>query len=72
MRLSDLLLVDRVLEGVRDKQNRLTVARLAAVIITANGRIDASERVVFDQMMWRWGLTRNHVVLAIREDRVTA
>lgn len=72
MRLSDLQLVDEVLDGVRDKQQRLTVARLAAAIITANGRIDETERIVFDQMLLRWGLTRNRVVLAIREERLTA
>jgi len=72
MRLSDLQLVDRLLAEVREPGNRITVARLAAAVITANGRVDETERIVFDQMLNRWGLTRNRIALAIREDRATA
>ena len=72
MRLADLQVVDRLLAEVRDPAMRLRVARLAAAVITANGRIDESERVVFDHMLARWGLTRRRVAQAIREDRVAA
>ena len=72
MRLADLQMVDRLLAEVCDPAMRLRVARLAAAVITANGRIDESERVVFDHMLYRWGLTRRRVAQAIREDRVPA
>lgn len=72
MRLADLQMVDRLLAEVSDPAMRLRVARLAAAVITATGRIDESERVVFDHMLHRWGLTRRRVAQAIREDRVPA
>jgi len=72
MRMADLQIVDRLLAEVRSPAMRLRVARLAAAVITANGRIDESERAVFDHMLQRWGLTRRRVAQAIREDRVPA
>jgi uncharacterized tellurite resistance protein B-like protein len=69
MRLADLYLIDGLLDGVRDPEMRLRLARLAAAVITADGRIDQGERLIFDRMLIRWGLTRSRVVRAIREDR---
>ena len=53
----------------RDPTLRRTVARLAAGVITADGRVDALERQVFDHMLVRWALTRSDVSRAILEDR---
>jgi uncharacterized tellurite resistance protein B-like protein len=67
MRLADLYLIDSLLDGVRQPEMRLRLARLAAAVITADGRIDQGERMIFDRMLIRWGLTRSRVIRAIRE-----
>lgn len=69
LHLSDVGLIDEVLAPVEDPAKRLLVARLSAAIITADGRIEDIERVVFDHLLCRWGLTRGDVTRAIREDR---
>lgn len=69
LRLSDVELIDGVLAGVRDPAKRLLVARLAAGVITADGRVQDIERLVFDHLLARWGLTRSEVSRAILNDR---
>lgn len=69
LRASDIERIDTLLAGVRDPALRRTVARLAAGVITADGRVDALERQVFDHMLARWALTRSDVSRAILEDR---
>lgn len=58
-----------MLAGVRDPAKRLLVARLAAGVITADGRVQDIERLVFDHLLARWGLTRSEVSRAILNDR---
>jgi uncharacterized tellurite resistance protein B-like protein len=69
LRLSDVELIDGVLAGVRDPAKRLLVARLAAGVITADGRVQDIERLVFDHLLARWSLTRSEVSRAILNDR---
>jgi uncharacterized tellurite resistance protein B-like protein len=70
LRLSDIELIDSLLDDVRDPRRRLLVSRLAAGVITADGQVSELERMVYDHMLCRWGLTRSVVSKAIREDRV--
>lgn len=72
LRLSDVELIDGVLAGVRDPAKRKLVARIAAGVITADGRVQDIERLVFDHMLARWALTRSEVSRAILEDRQAA
>lgn len=72
LHLSDVGLIDEVLQPVKDPAKRLLVARLSAAIITADGRVQDIERVVFDHVLCRWGLTRSDVTRAIRDDRALA
>lgn len=69
LRMSDIELVDQLLDEVRSPQSRLLVARLAAGVITADGRVSELERMVYDHMLCRWGLDASVVTRAIREDR---
>ncbi|MDZ5458135.1 hypothetical protein [Azohydromonas lata] len=70
--LSEQALIEAELQAVRDPAKRLLVARLGAAAITADGRVQESERVLFDYLLLRWGLTRADVSQAIREDRPQA
>jgi uncharacterized tellurite resistance protein B-like protein len=67
LRLSDLALIDELLDAVRSPQARLRVSCAAQRVITADGRIDPLERHVYDHMLARWGLTRTEVARALRE-----
>jgi hypothetical protein len=67
--LSERLLIEAELQAVRDPAKRLLVARLGAAAITADGRVQDSERVLFDHLLLRWGLTRADVSQAILADR---
>jgi uncharacterized tellurite resistance protein B-like protein len=67
LRLSDLALIDELLDAVRNPQARLRVSCAAQRVITADGRVDPLERHVYDHMLARWGLTRNDVARALRE-----
>ena len=69
LHLSDVGLIDEVLAPVKDPAKRLLVARLSAAIITADGCVQDIERLVFDHLLCRWGLTRGDISRAIREDR---
>jgi hypothetical protein len=69
LRMSDIAQIDAALEAVRDPIKRLLACRLAASVITADGRVHDVERLVFDHMLCRWGLTRSMVSRAILADR---
>ncbi|WP_119353010.1 hypothetical protein [Azohydromonas sediminis] len=69
LRMSDIAQIDAALEAVRDPAKRLLVCRLAASVITADGRVHDVERLVFDHMLCRWGLTRSMVSRAMLADR---
>ncbi|MBK9361552.1 MAG: hypothetical protein IPM99_10670 [Rubrivivax sp.] len=69
LQLSDVMLIDEILRPVQGTAQRLLVARLSAAIITADGRVHDIERLVFDHMLARWGLTRAAVSRAILADR---
>ena len=69
LQLSDVMLIDETLRPVQGTAQRLLVARLSAAIITADGRVHDIERLVFDHMLARWGLTRAAVSRAILADR---
>ncbi len=64
----DLLYLDHLLDEVRDRPTRLTVCRLAAALITADGRVSAGERAAYEHMLARWGLSEADVTQAIRSD----
>jgi hypothetical protein len=67
--LSERSLIEAELQAVRDPAKQRLVVRLGAAVITADGRVQDSERVLFDHLLLRWGLTRADVSQAIREDR---
>lgn len=69
LQLSDVMLIDEILRPVQGAAQLLLVARLCAAIITADGRVHDIERLVFDHMLARWGLTRAAVSRAILADR---
>ncbi|MBL8328982.1 MAG: TerB family tellurite resistance protein [Rubrivivax sp.] len=68
----DLGSVEAVMAAVRSPELRLLVARLAAAVVTADGRVEGLERMVYDHMLLRWGLSQSRVAQAIREDRMPA
>ncbi len=67
LRLDDVELIDSILDGVRDAGKRLMVARIAAGLVTADGRVREIERLVLERMLLRWGLAMSDVTRAIRE-----
>ena len=72
LHLSDIEHLDALLAQVQDPQQRLLVCALAARVITADGSIRDIERMVFDHMLARWGLTRSMVSRAILAERQAA
>jgi hypothetical protein len=68
-RLPDLRLVDEVLDGVHNPGLRLLVARLAAGLIVADGRVRGVERRLYLHMLSRWSLSERLVIEAIRAER---
>lgn len=69
--LGDVAMVDDVICHVTDPTLRLLTARLAAAMVTADGRVSSTERLIFDHLLCRWGLSHEDVRRAIREDRST-
>jgi uncharacterized tellurite resistance protein B-like protein len=69
LHLSDIERLDALLGAVKDPSQRLLVCALAARVITADGQIRDVERMVFDHMLCRWGLTRSMVSRAILDER---
>ncbi|NWG74951.1 MAG: hypothetical protein HXY24_10150 [Rubrivivax sp.] len=72
LHLSDIERLDALLAQVLGRELRLLVCALAARVITADGSIRDIERMVFDHMLARWGLTRSMVSRAILAERATA
>ena len=46
------------------------VCRLAATVITADGRVTHDERLVYDHALARWRINQSDVTHAILDDRV--
>jgi uncharacterized tellurite resistance protein B-like protein len=70
LRLSALAGVNTLLDRVDEPAQRLLVCRLAAAAITADGRISADERVVYNHMLGRWRISQSMVTQAILQDAV--
>lgn len=70
LHLADLLYFDGLLDGVHQRDERLLVCRLAAAVITADGRVSPTERVAYEHMLARWRLGPASVSQAIRADPV--
>jgi hypothetical protein len=68
-RLPDPALVNQVLDRVHNPGLRLLVARLAAGLIVADGRVRGVERRLYLHMLSRWGLSEWLVAEAIRAER---
>jgi hypothetical protein len=69
LRLPDPVLVDRVLDRVHNPGLRLLVARLAAGLIVADGRVRGVERRLYLHLLSRGGLSEWLVAEAIRAER---
>lgn len=69
LRLSDPQLVNEVLAGVGHYGLRLLVARLAAGLIVADGRVRAAERRLYLHLLARWGLSERLVTAFILAER---
>lgn len=68
---SDMQYLDELLDQVSDPNQRLLVCRLAAAVITADGRISSDERMVYAHALARWHITQTMVAHAILHERVT-
>lgn len=68
--LADMLQIDRCLDRVSDPELRLMVCRLAASLITADGRVSEAERLLYDHTLARWRITTAQVTQAILHDRL--
>lgn len=55
---------------VRDRAEQLTIARLAAAVITADGRVTPDERQVYGALLSAWGLSHGMVTHAIMTERL--
>ena len=69
LRASDVLYLDRLLDEVRDPNQRLLVCRLAAAAITADGRVSPDEQMVYSHALARWRVSQTMVSHAILNDR---
>ena len=70
LHLADWAYVERLLHDVGDRGQRLTVCRLAAAVITADGRITREERMVYDHTLARWRISQTMVAHAIMSERL--
>lgn len=68
LRAPDQAYVDRLLDAVTDPKQRLLLCRLAAAVITADGRVSTDERLVYEHALTRWHVSSAMVAQAIRED----
>lgn len=64
----DLVFVDGLLDAVHDPAQRLLVCRLAAAVITADGRVSHDERLVYDHALSHWHIRPEDVAQAILKD----
>jgi hypothetical protein len=70
LHLDELEAIDAILDGVRMPGHRLLLCRLAACVITADGRIESLERTLYERMLLRWGHTPSSVAQAILAQHV--
>lgn len=63
--LSDRLQVAPLLRAVEDPGDRLTICRLAAAVIIADGRVTADERALYRHLLATWGISETMVAHAI-------
>jgi len=69
LRATDVIYLDRLLDEVRDPGQRLLICRLAAAVITADGRVSSDERMVYSHALARWNVSQTMVAHAILHDR---
>lgn len=69
LRATDVLYLDRLLDEVLDPDQRLLVCRLAAAVITADGRVTPDEQMVYNHALARWHISQTMVSQAILNDR---
>ncbi|HYN62583.1 MAG TPA: hypothetical protein VET87_24020 [Rubrivivax sp.] len=68
LRMSDMLYINALLGQVDDPAKRLLVCRLAAGVITADGRVSKDERRVYDHILGHWQISQPMVTDAILHD----
>jgi hypothetical protein len=61
----ELTYVDHLLDAVPDAQERLLICRLAAAVLTADGRVSGGERRLYDHVLARWHISQGMVTDAI-------
>jgi hypothetical protein len=64
-----LAYVDALLDAVPNPDDRMLVCRLAAAVITADGRVTHDERLVYDHALARWRIVPSQVTQAILHDQ---
>lgn len=69
LRPADRRLIEELLAAVAEPELRLLVCRLAAAVVTADGRVSSDERLVYGHMMARWRISDAMVTQAILADR---
>ena len=62
--------IDVLLDAVSGAEGRMLVCRLAAAVITADGRVTHDERLIYDHALARWRINQSEVVQAILHDQV--
>jgi len=62
--------IDALLDAVPGAEGRMLVCRLAAAVITADGRVTHDERLIYDHALARWRINQSEVVQAILHDQV--
>ncbi|MBL8340267.1 MAG: hypothetical protein JNL30_02270 [Rubrivivax sp.] len=65
LRASEMRYIDDLLDAVADPATRLLVCRLAAAVVTADGRVSEDERLVYQHMLMRWHIDDQMVTRAI-------
>lgn len=66
---ADRAYLDAVFDAVASPEERLLVCRLAAAVVTADGRVTGDERLVYDHALTRWQISPAMVTAAILQDR---
>ncbi len=61
--------VDALLDAVPNPDDRMLVCRLAAAVVTADGRVTHDERLVYDHALARWRILPSQVTQAILHDQ---
>lgn len=65
-----LTYIDALFDAVSGAEGRLLVCRLAAAVITADGRVTHDERLVYEHALARWRIHPSDVTQAILHDGV--